>query len=178
MSSHPTSIVPSDVPVGLQLIFCAVPTPSHYAMPPCDPHGLHASQSPDNLCIPSDTNLFSVKQSVCRCPVMDVGRCCRQAMHQTSLIIHTDGQLHAQVPLLPFSALLHPGITLPAAVLPRCRCCNDPGIQYLPPLLEHQTLIRQILSDRLKQHLVHGAPVDGGSSESSSRPAPSPAGYR
>ena len=49
---------------------------------------------------------------------MDVGSTCCQAMHQSGLLIYSNMELHAEVPLLTLAALLHLRITFSTAILP------------------------------------------------------------
>lgn len=58
---------------------------------------------------------------------MHVGLCDHGAVRQTTLAVHTDVQLHADIPLLALAGLVHLGVTCLVGVLGGAGGADDGG---------------------------------------------------
>ena len=75
-----------------------------------------------------DPLLIAVQQIRQWVLVMHVGGRDNRAMAQSRLAVHTNVQLHAEVPLLPFAGLVHLGVSGFVGILRRAGCADDGGV--------------------------------------------------
>ena len=79
---------------------------------------------------------------------MHVGRCGSEAVHQASLRIHPDVQLHPEVVLVPLLHLAHLRVPLPGPVLGGGRRFYDGGVHYGSLSQSHPVLFQVVLDFR------------------------------
>ena len=103
--------------------------------------------------ITKDSLFFAMQQLVGGHDVMNVGRSRIEAMNQAKRIVDTNVHLHAKVPFVALSGLMHLRIALASLVLCRAGSRDNGGI-YDAAFTQHQAVFLQVFVHLFKQRLA------------------------